>query len=166
MRAGFVQRDAGKGGRLLRCAHGDGGHTLVHDCPGLGVGKAEIEFVRTRAPIERRDDDAGELACPMDRRRLPAVLQQSDKMVAPLKPERVEGSDQRRYALVPGAIREPHVAVGDRQRTRVAGNTGQKTAAEIKHGSEVAYCSAPHARVGPAFRQCYRSAEMIPLGQV
>ena len=102
------------------------GHVLVGDGLGLGVGQIEIEFARGRAPIHRRDDDAGELAGPMQGRGLPAVLQRGDEMIAGLQPDRVEARDQRRNAPVPLRVGQPQLAIDDRQRMRIAGDAGEK----------------------------------------
>ena len=44
-----------------------------------------VHLVGLGAPVQRRDDDAGELACPVQGRHLPAVLQQRDQVVAALQ---------------------------------------------------------------------------------
>ena len=109
-------------------------HALIDQRLGLGVGEAIVELVRGRAPVQRRDDDAGELAGPMDGRRLPVVLQHRDQMVAGLEPQPVEARDQRGNPPVPLRIGETHVAIDDGERVRVARNAGQKARAKIKHG--------------------------------
>ena len=115
--------------------------------------EAEIELVRARAPIDRRDDDAGELAGPVDGRRLPAVLQHGDEMVAGGKPDLVKAGDQRRDAPIPLAIVEANVAVDDRQRIRIACDAGEKAGAEIKHGPRASVVLVP-LRLGSERRHC------------
>src|ERR1700730_18633089 len=85
------------------------------------------------APIERGDDDAGELARPMDRRCLPAILQHRPEMVAGFKHERVESGTKRPNFFVPSAVGKPTIAVDDRERGRVARDAGEEARAEIKH---------------------------------
>ena len=60
----------------------------------------EIELGGGRAPIDRRDDDAGELAGPVQGRGLPAILQHREQMIAGLEPELGEAAataEMRRY---------------------------------------------------------------------
>ena len=76
------ERDPCQLPRRLGRMHRRRGGVLVHDRHRHGIVEAEIELVGARAPIERRDDDAGELARPVDGRRLPAVLQHGDQMIA------------------------------------------------------------------------------------
>ena len=54
-------------------------------------------------------------------------------MVAGLQAERVEARDDGRDAPVPLRIGEPHVAVDDRERVRIARDAGDEAGAEIKH---------------------------------
>ena len=48
------------------------------------------------APVDRRDDDAGELAGPVEGRRLPAILQHGEQMIAGLESEIVERRQRAR----------------------------------------------------------------------
>ena len=134
--------------RSARRAHGLGRDLLVHDRLGFGVIEAEIQFARAGAPIERRDDDAGELACPVDRRRFPPILQQRDEMVARVESKIVEAGDKRRNLSVPGVIGQPQLTVDDRQRVGITRHTGKEARAEIKHGGRgpvrtIAQCVQP-----------------------
>src|SRR5262249_30174903 len=79
------------------------------------------------------DDDAGELTGPVDTRRLVAVLQHGHEVIARLQLQLVEAFDQRRNLPVPRRIRQPHLAVDDRDRLRVARHAGEKAGAEVKH---------------------------------
>src|SRR6266404_1325399 len=110
------------------------------------------------APIERGDDDAGELARPMDRRRLPAILQHSHEMVASFESERVEAGNERRNFFVPSAVGETDIAVDDRERVRVARDAGEEARAEIKHCGGLPARSAgwPYRAPRPS-RQRFRS---------
>ncbi len=72
---------------------GLGGDRFIGDGAGLGVIEHEGEFVGFGAPVQRRDDDAGELAGPVQRRGFPAVLQQGDEMVAGFEAGVVERGD-------------------------------------------------------------------------
>ena len=116
---------------------------LIDQRLGLGIGEAIVELVGGRAPVQRRDDDAGELAGPMDGRRLPVVLQRRDQMVAGLQPEPVEARDQRGNPPVPLRIGEAHVAIDDGERVRVARNAGQKARAKIKHRVQASVVCVP-----------------------
>jgi hypothetical protein len=71
------------------------GNVLVDDRVGFGVLDAEIDFLAGRAPVHRRDDDAGELAGPVDSRRLPAILQKGKEMIAGLETNLVKGGNER-----------------------------------------------------------------------
>ena len=62
----------------------------------------------------------------MQGRGLPAILQRGDEMIAGLQPDRVEARDQRRNAPVPLRISQPHLAIGNRQRLRIAGDAAEK----------------------------------------
>ena len=74
------------GGGLLAWCLGWGLHQAVHGYLGdrarAAVVQAIGQFVRLHAPIQRRRDDAGELAGPMQPRRLPAIGQDSREPVA------------------------------------------------------------------------------------
>ena len=135
--ARIAYRDARASARFARRTHRLGGDLFVDDRLRLGVFEAEIQLARTGAPIQRGDDDAGELAGPVDRRCFPAVLQQRDEMIARPEPEVVEAGDERRNLLVPHAIGQAQFAVDDRQRVGIARDTRDETRAEIKHGSRV-----------------------------
>ena len=124
---------AGLGRRLHRVRR----HRLIDQRLGLGVVEAIVELVGGRAPVQRRDDDAGELAGPMDGRRLPVVLQRRDQMVAGLEPEPVEARDQRGNPPVPLRIGQAHLAIDDGERVRVARHAGQKAGSKIKHSSSI-----------------------------
>jgi hypothetical protein len=71
------------------------GNVLVNDRAGFGIVDAEIDLLTRRAPVHRRDDDAGELAGPVDGRCLPAILQHGEELIAGLETEFVEGGDER-----------------------------------------------------------------------
>ena len=95
--------------RRIRNGHGDAikalrvprggqcrcGNVLVNDRAGFGILDAEIDIFTRRAPVHRRDDDAGELAGPVDGRCLPAILQHGEEMIAGLETELVEGGNKR-----------------------------------------------------------------------
>ena len=120
-------RCAGKRLRLRRGAHRlPPTRLLVYDRLGLGVGTQKS----SSSAVERQFSGvmmiAGELAGPVDGRRLPAVLQQRDEMIAGREPERVEAGNERRDPPVPVAVGQAHVAVDDRQRLRVARDARQK----------------------------------------
>jgi hypothetical protein len=112
---------------------------LMEERLRLGVLTEEIEIVGGRAPVHRRYDDAGELAGPVQRRRLPAVLQHGDDMVAGPHAERVETRDHAGDAAVPLRIGQPHRAVDDRERIGVARHAGDEAEPQVKHKAS---CSA------------------------
>ena len=120
--------------RRLRSLHRVGRHRLIDQRLRLGILQAIVQFVGGGAPVQRRDDDAGELACPVDRRRLPVVLQHCDEMVAGLELQGVEARHQRRNPAVPLGIGEAHAAVDDGERMGVARDAGEEACAEIEHG--------------------------------
>ena len=59
-----------------------------------------------------------------------------DQMVAGLEPEPVEARDQRGNPPVPLRIGQPHVAIDDGERVRIARHAGEKARAKIKHRFE------------------------------
>jgi hypothetical protein len=71
------------------------GNILVDDRAGFGILDAEIDLLTRRAPVHGRDDDASELAGPVDGCCLPAILQHGEEMIAGLETELVEGGDER-----------------------------------------------------------------------
>ena len=121
--------------RFPGSGHGVGADRLVHHRLGLGILGAEIDLVGLGAPVDRRDHDAGELAGPVQRGRLVAILQQGEQTVARLEPHGIEAGDQGGDAPVPLRIGQSHVAVDDGECIRVARNARQEARAEIKHGS-------------------------------
>ena len=62
----------------------------------------------------------------MQRRRLPAVLQHGDEVVARAEPDGVETGDQRRNAPVPLRVGEADFAVDDGERVGIAGDAAEK----------------------------------------
>jgi hypothetical protein len=131
---GQSHRDPRHHARSLRGLHRLRRHRLVDQRLGLGIVEAIVQLVCGRAPVQRRNDDAGELAGPVDCRRLPVVLQNRHEMVAGPKLQRVEARDQRRNPPVPLGIGEAHAAIDDRERVGVARDAGQEACAEIEHG--------------------------------
>ena len=77
-----IEGDARAGFGDAGCAYGVRGHILEDDRLRFGILQVIIDLVVLRAPVDWRNHNAGELARPMDRRRLPAVLQHRDQMVA------------------------------------------------------------------------------------
>ncbi len=124
-----VDRDPRQALRQVRSGNRRGGGILIGDGLGLGIVEIEIEFACGRAPVDRGDDDAGELAGPMQRRRFGAVLQHGDEVVACLEPDGVEAFDQRRNLPVPLRVCQAQFAVRDGQRVRVAGDAAEKAEA-------------------------------------
>ena len=115
--------------RQRRTGHRRGGGVFIGDRFGFGIAEIEIDLACAGAPIHRRDDDARELAGPMQRRRLPAVLQRRDQVIARLQPDRVEARDHRRDAPIPLRIGQAHLAIDDGKRVRIAGNAAEKAEA-------------------------------------
>jgi len=105
----------------------------MEDRAGFGVLDAVVELVGLGPPVDRRDHEACELAGPVQRRRLPAVLQQRHDMIAGLQAETVEGHHQRGNLVVPLAIGQPEIAVDQRNGIGIARGAGNKAAGEIKH---------------------------------
>src|SRR6516225_6668350 len=132
-RTRLADRDTRARAGLIGRMHRRGADVFVDDRLRVGVVHAEIELMRAAAPIEWGDDDAGELARPMDRRRLPAILQHRHEMVASFKSERVEAGNERRNFFVPSAVGETDIAVDDRERAWIARDAGEEARAEIKH---------------------------------
>ena len=110
------------------------GDVLVDQRPWPRNLQAVVDLVGLGAPVDRRDDDAGELAGPVQRRRLPAVLQHGDQMIAGHQAELVEAGHHGRDAAVPLRIGQSHRAVDDGERVGIALHAGEKAGAEIKHG--------------------------------
>ena len=116
-----------------RTLHGLGRDVLMEDRAGLGVLDAIIELVGLGAPVDRRDHEARDLAGPVQRRRLPAVLQQRDDVIAGLEAEAVERRHQRGNLVVPLPIGQTKVAVDQGNRIGIARGAGHEAAGEIKH---------------------------------
>ena len=76
---------------LGRCRAGDGVRRDIveDDRGGVGIGEAIVELLGLDAPVERRHDDAGELACPMPARHFEPVLQDDGETVARRRPSAV-----------------------------------------------------------------------------
>ena len=102
-----------------------GGHIFVHERLGLGVLQAEIQFVGGRAPVQRRDDEPGELACPVDRRRFPAVLQQGNDVIVRARAR--AGRSRRRARKSSGTRR--HRSGGPRRRRQPIASPSRATLA-------------------------------------
>ena len=109
------------------------GRILVSNGAGFGILDEKIDLVVLRAPIDRSDNDAGELAGPMNGGGLPIVLQHSDEMIARLEPHIVESGDEGGNLSVPFSIAQPLRTIDDRERNGVARHAGNKARAEIKH---------------------------------
>ena len=129
---------AGRFARLRSSRTAVGGDVLVNDRLRLGVGSAEVELVGGRAPVQRRDDDTGELAGPMDGGRLPAILQHRDEVIARLEAQARRSGDKCGNPLIPlrdssGARRHRPCA----ERFGIARDAREKTRAEIKHGPSI-----------------------------
>ncbi len=96
-----IERDARQLSRRGRTVHGLRGYVLIHEGFRPGILDKKVDLARRRAPVHRRDDDAGKLTGPVQARGLPAVGQRGDEMVAWLQPDGVEAGDQRRDGSVP-----------------------------------------------------------------
>jgi hypothetical protein len=134
---------------LLGRTHGRGGDLLVHDRLGFSIFEVEIEFLGSRAPVERGNDDPGELARPVDGRRFPAVLQHGHEVVAGFESERVEAGNERRDFVVPGAVAQPDIPVDDRQRLGITRDACEEARAEIKHRGALSGSIGPRAHRTP-----------------
>ena len=143
-RAGHRDGDARQALGLRRGGDGCGGNVLIDDGLGFGILNAEIDLVILGAPIQRRDDDAGELTGPVDGGGLPAVLQHRDQMIAGLQSDLVERGDQRGNFRVPLPVGQPQLAVDNGQRFGIAVDARNKAGAEVKHDRAPDEVSAPH----------------------
>jgi len=125
-----IAREPGAGDRAC-------GNAFVDESLGFGVLDAEIEFVGFRAPIDRRDDDSGQLARPMNCRGFPSVLQHGDDVVAGSQSEVVECGDYGRYPRIPLRVGQPQLGVHDCHSAGIACHAGDETGTEIKHLSSL-----------------------------
>ncbi len=82
--------DARQSGRAFRLRDGLRGNILIHDGTGLGIFKAEIEFVCLGSPVDRGDHDTRQLAGPMQRRSGFAILKHRGEMIAGFQADAVE----------------------------------------------------------------------------
>ena len=100
-------------------------------CPG--VGHAVVDFFRLRAPVERRDHDARELAGPVQRRRFPAVLQHDEQTVAALQAELAQAiGDTQNHCDATARRSAAHRHRRARARSDAL-HAVQERASEIKH---------------------------------
>ena len=77
----------------------------------VAIYETVVELVHLGTPVQWRDYYAGKLAAPMQRRRLPAVLQDGNDMIARVQAERIECCSHRGNLTVPFGIRQPHIAI-------------------------------------------------------
>jgi hypothetical protein len=89
------------------------------------------------ALLDRRDDDPGELARPVNCRCFPTVLQHGDDVITGPQAEIVECGDDGRYPRIPLRVGQPQLGVHDRHSARIACHTGDETGTEIKHLSSL-----------------------------
>jgi hypothetical protein len=146
-----IDRDPRQLPRQRRSGQRGGGNIFVGDGFGVRIVQKKIELARRRAPINRCDDEAGKLTCPMQACRLPAVLQRGDKMIVRLEPQRLEAGDERRDAPVPLRIGQAHLTVGDGEHIGVARNAAEKAQAQVEHAKKPVwrrFCSR-HDRLLP-----------------
>ena len=74
--------DAQHRARVFALRHGVVDHRFPDDGARAAVGQAVVDLVALGTPVQRRHDDAGELAGPVQSRHLPAVLQHHQQVVA------------------------------------------------------------------------------------
>ena len=116
--------------------HGDvsSGHLVEHDSTSVGIAQAIIQLFGLDGPIERRHDDADELACPMERSHFQPVLQDYNQAVSAAKAKRAQPAHHAADLAIPRRVTEPPLPVDDRQRVGTVLDDGEKGAAQIKHG--------------------------------
>ena len=76
-----IERDAPDMSRMRALGDGVARHVLVDERRSLGVFEHEIDLIGLCPPVDGRHRQPGKLAGPVQRRGLPAVLQQRDEMV-------------------------------------------------------------------------------------
>ena len=111
-----------------------GRHLLEGDRLSAGVLDRVIDLVDLGAPVDGRDDDAGELASPMQSGGLPSVLQHGDEAIPRRQPQLGKAGNHRRYFGVPIPVAQPNVAVDNGDGFRIAGDACKKARPKIKHG--------------------------------
>ncbi len=158
--AGAAHRDARQSLGGGRTGHGLGRGGLEHHGPRRGILRAIVQLLRAHAPVERRDDDARELARPVQAGRLPTVLQRRHQMIAAPEAHARQRANQPQDPLVPLRIAQAHIAVDDGRRFRVALDGRDKALSEIKHARPP--CSGRSRRRPPSRRarcRCSRCSD-------
>src|SRR5262249_46151757 len=123
-----LERRGSLGGRSAR------GAVERHGCR-FGVLKAIPDLVYGRAPAHWREDDAEQLACPVQRRHLVSIPHHRHEMVARPQPHILQAAGNGRDVTVPIGIAHPTVVIDERLLMRLAHHRRGKRAAEI-HGHD------------------------------
>ncbi len=100
---------------------------------GFGILQHEIDVGGARPPIDRGDDETGELAGPMEERRLQPVLQHGDEACPLRQAEVVEPPHQGGDAGEALAVGEARHAIEEGEGVRGAGGAYRETGAKIEH---------------------------------
>jgi hypothetical protein len=131
--------DSYTGQPLGRCRAGDSvSRDIVEgDRSDFGIGEAIVQLLRLDPPVERRHDNARELASPVYAGHFEPVLQDHRKTVAAPEAELGQPACDACYLLIPGGIAEPPLAVDDRGRVGAAFNRSKKRSTQIKHRKSI-----------------------------
>lgn len=107
-------------------------HVLKNDRFGISIRENVLNLIALGPPVERRYRKTCMLACPVERRGFPAVLQNCNQMVALAKTLLFQRTGNRENARLPLFIGQPEWAIDYRERARVALDDCGKALSQIE----------------------------------
>ena len=120
----YLDRSRGLRGGVTRGA-------VEYDRRGLGVFQAVLDFIGTSTPTHGREDEADQVAGPVQRRHLVAIAHDDDEMLPGLESHLLQTARHRFDLAIPLRIAASAIAIDDRFLVRPAQDRDGKGGAEI-----------------------------------